>query len=268
MRMITAILLVASSAYAAPHALPAPKQGGLYVIAHRGAHEGIPENTVAAYKKGIELNCDFVEVDFRETKDKAIVSVHNDDINAYTKDAKGPVKNFTLAELKALDIGSRVEPQWKDERIPTMEEILNACEGKIGLYVDLKKAPVPVVAKALQDHGLAAISVWYADPDEYRTLASVCPECQPMPDTTGVQDLEKVKKEFEPAAVSPSFSAISKEYVEKCHALGMKLFIDEEGKDYRACWNQMLAWGVDGIQTDHPAELIEFLKARAATGGK
>lgn len=268
MRITAAILFVAFCASAETRSLPAPKQGGVYVIAHRGSHEGIPENTVAAYRKAIELNCDFVEVDFRETKDGNIVSVHNGQVDAYTKDAKGPVKDFTLAELKSFDIGSRIGPQWKDERIPTMEEILKACEGKIGVYVDLKAAPVPVVAKALQQHGLAGRSVWYAGPNEYKTLATVCPECHPMPDTSGNQDLDKVKQAVNPDVIAPSFEAISKEYVDRCHAAGMKLFIDESGKDYHDCWKQLLEWGVDGIQTDHPAELVELLKARAAAGAK
>ena len=33
---------------------------GTYVIAHRGAHNGIPENSIPAYQKAIELGCDFV----------------------------------------------------------------------------------------------------------------------------------------------------------------------------------------------------------------
>ena len=51
-----------------------PRNGGIYVVAHRGVHEGIPENTLAAYRKAIELGADFVEIDVRETKDGALVS--------------------------------------------------------------------------------------------------------------------------------------------------------------------------------------------------
>ncbi|MFP6616763.1 MAG: glycerophosphodiester phosphodiesterase [Candidatus Hydrogenedentota bacterium] len=46
-----------------------PRNGGIYVIAHRGAHQGIPENTLEAYQKAIDLGCDFVEIDVRTTKD-------------------------------------------------------------------------------------------------------------------------------------------------------------------------------------------------------
>jgi hypothetical protein len=49
--------------------LPQPRHGGVYVVAHRGAHNGIPENTIAAYKAAIEMGVDFVEIDLRTTRD-------------------------------------------------------------------------------------------------------------------------------------------------------------------------------------------------------
>ena len=35
-------------------------KNGLYVVAHRGAHIGIPENSLQAYQKAIDLGCDFI----------------------------------------------------------------------------------------------------------------------------------------------------------------------------------------------------------------
>ena len=53
-----------------------PRHGGVYVIAHRGAHDdGIPENTLPAYKKAIELGADFVERlggDFQRYRDAVL----------------------------------------------------------------------------------------------------------------------------------------------------------------------------------------------------
>ncbi len=91
-----ALLATATAPPPLPHP---PKQGGMYVIAHRGAHQGIPENTLAAYRKAIELGCDFVEIDVRTTKDGALVSVHNATMEAYTGGAELAVRDLTLAEL-------------------------------------------------------------------------------------------------------------------------------------------------------------------------
>ena len=56
---------------------PTPKNGDTYVIAHRGVHNGIPENSLAAYQKAIDLGCDFIEIDVRKTRDGRMVSIHN-----------------------------------------------------------------------------------------------------------------------------------------------------------------------------------------------
>ncbi len=108
---------------------PKPKNGNTYVIAHRGVHNDIPENTLAAYQKAIDLGCDFVEIDIRKTKDGKFVSVHNSTVDAYVEGVKGKVSSFTLAELKQMNIGKRVSPKWENERIPTFEEILQVCKG-------------------------------------------------------------------------------------------------------------------------------------------
>lgn len=84
--------------------LQKPNKCETYVIAHRGAHIGIPENTLATYKKAIDLGCDFVEMDMRRTKDGKFVSVHNSKIDAYVKGITGNVNDFNLAELKLMDI--------------------------------------------------------------------------------------------------------------------------------------------------------------------
>ena len=78
---------------------PEAKNGHTYVIAHRGVHRGIPENSLPAYQKAIDLGCDFIEIDVRSTKDGKIVSVHNSSIDAYVSGLSGKVKDFTLEEI-------------------------------------------------------------------------------------------------------------------------------------------------------------------------
>jgi glycerophosphoryl diester phosphodiesterase len=86
---------------------PEPKNGNTYVIAHRGVHNGIPENSLPAYREATTLGCDFVEIDVRRTKDGRIVNVHNPTIDAYVNGITGKVSDFTRAALKELDIGER-----------------------------------------------------------------------------------------------------------------------------------------------------------------
>lgn len=254
--------LVCAMALASP---PAPTEGmrlpkhGVYVVAHRGAHDGIPENTLAAYRKAIDLGCDFVEVDLRATKDGHIVSVHNATVDAYTQDAKGPVSSFTLEELRALDIGSRVGPEWRDERIPTFEEILELCQGKIGIYLDLKQAPVEPILELIRKYGMERDVLWYAGAPVLKRVRELCPECILMPDPGPERLLPLVLKQFEPRVVASVWRNYSEDFAKTCHAAGAIVIVDEDTPD---CWDDLLAWKTGGIQTDHPGKLIAYLKAR------
>lgn len=261
--MFSYLLCVAihlSAADASATGLPPPKHG-VYVVAHRGAHRDIPENTLAAYEKAIELGADFVEIDVRTTKDGRFVSVHNSDLSAYT-DGKvtAKVKDFTLEELRAIDIGSRVGPQWKDERVPTVEEILDLCQGRIGIYLDLKEASVAPLVEMIKSRGMEKAVLWYADIDELRQVRELCPECIPMPDPGPAENLPALLETFKPEVVASVWKYYGEAFAERCHEAGALVIVDESGPE---CWEEALEWRTDGIQTDHPGELIAFLKQKA-----
>lgn len=261
-RVLMLILMTVTWAAVAEQAssvLPPPRHGGVYVVAHRGAHEGIPENTLAAYRKAIELGADYVEIDVRETKDGRFVSIHNSTVDGYTKEAKGPVKDFTLAELRALDIGSRVGPQWNEERIPVFEDILDLCKGKIGIYLDLKNAPVEKLIPLIKARGMERDVIWYAGLVEQKQVRDLCPECIPMPDPGPEKMLGKLLERFKPRVVASSWENMSESFIRSCHAAGAIVIMDDDGPD---CWEKALGWGLDGIQTDHPEALIKFIQER------
>ncbi len=237
-----------------------PTTGGIYVVAHRGVHNGIPENTLAAYRKAIELGADFVEIDVRETKDGALVSIHNHTVDEYTKDAIGPVNTFTLEELRSLDIGSRVGPEWANERIPTLEAILELCRGHVGIYLDLKQADVEKVAALVKKHGMTDDVIWYAGGPHLRALKKCCPDCIPMPDPGAERNLAHLLTTFSPKVVASTWAHLTKTFVQTCHKGGALVIVDDDGPE---TWNTMLDWGVDGIQTDDVPALIEVLRARA-----
>jgi len=240
--------------------LKPPRHGGVYVVAHRGAHQGIPENTLAAYRKAIELGVDFVEIDVRTTKDGHFVSVHNDTVDAYCTDGTtGRVRDFTLAELKALDIGSRVGPEWADERIPTFEEILGVCKGRCGIYLDLKDADIEPLIERIRAGGMERDVLWYAWPGKLLQLQRLCPECIPMPDPGPEANLPKIIETLQPRVVASVWRHYSRRFVQTCHDAGAIVIVDESDP---SCWADALAWGSDGVQTDYPGEFIAYIEAR------
>ncbi len=244
-----------------------PRHGGVYVVAHRGAHLDAPENTLPAYQRAIELGVDFVEVDVRTTKDGHFVSSHNDGIGKYVIGANpGKIAGMTLAELEALNVGERLGERWKGTHIPTFEQILNLCRGKVGIYLDLKDAPVESLVRLIRQRGMERDVLWYAYSDsDLFAVQRLCPECVIMPDPGPVANLPAVLEKFQPAVVASVWKHCSKRFVEMCHQAGAIVIVDDHGPE---TWHDLLDWGVDGIQTDHPEELIDLLEKRERAGKK
>ncbi len=107
------------------------------IIAHRGASAAAPENTMAAVKRAIEDGADWVEIDVQETADGEIVVFHDSDFMKLAGN-KLRIWDATMADLKEIDIGSWFNPRFKDERVPTLAQVLQACKGKAGVNIELK----------------------------------------------------------------------------------------------------------------------------------
>ena len=93
------------------------------IIAHRGASYLAPENTLAAFRKAMEIGADGVEMDVQKTLDGGLV-IHHDYIIDLHTDISGRIYDMTEGELKDLDFGSWKDIAYKDEKIATLAEAL------------------------------------------------------------------------------------------------------------------------------------------------
>lgn len=110
---------------------------GPQITAHRGGSNLAPENTLAALQKAIDEGADYAEIDVAQTRDGVIVVSHDNNIKRISgKDLNIWSSNY--ADIKDLDIGSWFGPQFKNEHIPTLEEAIQLCHGKIRLNIELK----------------------------------------------------------------------------------------------------------------------------------
>lgn len=241
---------------------PKPKNGNTYVIAHRGAHKDFPENTLSAYKKAIELGCDFIEIDIRKTKDGKLVSMHNSRIDEYIYGNVGSVNEFTLCELKSMKIYKDKNISDNFDRIPTLEEILDLCKGKIGIYLDLKEPYVDEISAMIKKYKMEREVVWYIPYsylDEIKKLKEVCEECIPMPDPEQKAKLNFLLNEIKPQVVATDMSQLDSEFVAESHKYNSKVFVDENTGNEDE-WKNIIKINCDGIQTDDPERLINYIK--------
>ncbi|HVE43064.1 MAG TPA: glycerophosphodiester phosphodiesterase [Planctomycetota bacterium] len=105
-------------------------------IAHRGASDQAPENTLAAFRLGWQ-QADACELDIYLTKDGKIAVIHD----ATTKRTAGvdkPISQQTLDELQALDAGSWKGATYAGEKIPTLKDVLELLPEKKRLFIEIK----------------------------------------------------------------------------------------------------------------------------------
>lgn len=104
-------------------ALAGQGKPSLEVHAHRGGAGLAPENTVAAFRKALELGVDALEMDLHVTRDGVVVVIHDDTLDR-TTDGRGPVSERNLEALKRYDAGARFAPRFAGEAIPTLREVI------------------------------------------------------------------------------------------------------------------------------------------------
>jgi glycerophosphoryl diester phosphodiesterase len=101
-----------------------PFPSHLSLQAHRGAAGLAPENTLAAFRRALELDADGTEMDLQLTRDGVVVILHDDTVDR-TTDGRGRIGDLTLAEVKRLDAGAKFGPAFAGERIPTLRELID-----------------------------------------------------------------------------------------------------------------------------------------------
>lgn len=105
---------------------------GPVVVAHRGASEQFPENTLAALRAAVAQQATVVEFDVYQTKDGAWVLLHDATVDRTTdavaklgrRDVR--IDELTLAEARTLDAGAWKGAAFAGERLPTLAEALQA----------------------------------------------------------------------------------------------------------------------------------------------
>jgi glycerophosphoryl diester phosphodiesterase len=124
------------------------------VVAHRGASAHLPENTMPAFERAVEMGADAIELDVHLTADGQLAVIHDETVER-TTDGSGAVAEMTMAQLRALDAGYRfADPdggfphRGRGLTIPTLAEVLEWLPEGVGLVVEIK---APAAADAVVD---------------------------------------------------------------------------------------------------------------------
>lgn len=96
------------------------------VIGHRGCAGHAPENTLGGLALAAELGCDWVEFDVQISRDGVPMVIHDANLERTTGEDM-PVRYLVARRIAEFDAGSWFAPKWRDERVPTLAQVLDTC---------------------------------------------------------------------------------------------------------------------------------------------
>ncbi|MEW5797668.1 MAG: glycerophosphodiester phosphodiesterase family protein [Bacteroidota bacterium] len=107
------------------------------IIAHRGSSDEAPENSMAAFHRAIESECDMIELDVRLSADNVPIVFHDRRLQR-TSNSSGPVNKKHSRQLTMIDNGSWFSPKFSRERIPLLADVLPLVKKGVRLNIEIK----------------------------------------------------------------------------------------------------------------------------------
>lgn len=239
---------------------------GMQIVSHRGYSSKAPENTIPAIELAIQAHADYVEIDVQQTKDGVLVLLHDRNLRRTTGLNK-LIYNTNYKEIKKLDAGSWFGSEYAGTNIPTLEEVLELCQGRINLSIELK---FHAHKKNLEEDLIALI-------EEYDFVENC------FVSSFNYDSIVKIKKLNEDIStgyiMSPAYgdfynkphidflsvraTLVSRNIVERAHEAGKEVHVWTVNT--RKDLERMKSLGVDYVVTDEPQLAKEVLFSNDTT---
>lgn len=256
------------------------------VVSHRGDWRNFPENSLEAIRSCIDMGVDIVEIDIARTKDGHLILMHDKSVDR-TTNAKGKVADFTLEEIKALNLRNGTGRVTTNFTVPTLKEAMTLVKGKIMVNLDKADSFFDDVYHILEQTGTVDQAV-IKSPKPYSELRKAFgPNLDKMifmpkirlTDTLKYEDIaELLDKEYSMYEIS--FGEEHKELMNKItsrlEGTKSKIWIntlwesqnagmcdDYAIKNPDANWGYLIdSCGATVLQTDRPASMIKYLELK------
>ncbi|MBI5877976.1 MAG: hypothetical protein HZB53_10010 [Chloroflexi bacterium] len=256
-------------------ATPAVTAPSWLAIAHRGGAGLAPENTLAAFRNGIALGADVIEMDAHLSRDGVLVVIHDPTLER-TTDGKGSVADRTLAELQALNAAARFgDGRYERQPVPAFTQVLDLLrDNRVRAEVEIKAPPqgryAGIEAQMVQalsernllgrvsissfDFGVLA-DVKRADASAHTVALMTADFFRRIPVDMPAQVIAAAQ------AAGAGAIAVNKDYltaamVQEAHARG--LLAEVWTVDSEAEMRKFAVMGVDGIITNRPDTLLRL----------
>jgi len=224
-------------------------------IGHRGARGQSPENTLASIELGIAQGAQWIEIDVREHSGELIV-IHDDYVDR-TTNAQGLLSDFSVERLRQLDAGN-------GQQIPLLKEVIVTINRRAKLNIELKDSAsnelILQLIEQLVQQG------WHYDDfmissfihQDLQWFKQHQPKLAIGALSAGVMvGYAQFAQELDAFAINLSADSINQAIIDDAHARGLKVFVYTVN-DPRE-FLRFSDMGVDGLFTDYPARLNQWL---------
>lgn len=239
------------------------------IIAHRGASSVAPENSLSSVIAAWNLGIKAVEIDIRHSADDSIVVIHDSNTQR-VGDVKMIVNKTKLSSLKTVDIGSKKDPIFSGEKIPTLNEVLLTLPANSKIIIEIK-SNISILHALTELLNKTKLHYWQIEFICYNIkLLGELKKLFPQYKMLWLLNLDYNIPAFL-YAVSPKkiMTKLEKYQLDGIDCWAGKIlnasfintFVNEGYSVYAYTINQLakaqilLQWGIDGITTDHPGWL-------------
>jgi glycerophosphoryl diester phosphodiesterase len=241
-----------------------------FVAGHRGDRAEAPENTLPAFEAAFESGLMIVETDVQLTADGYPVLLHDPTVDR-TTNGSGPIADLTLAEVQELDAGAWFGDEFTGTRVPQLGEFLDllAATPRTKALIELKEYwTTDQIRGVLGDIYLRGVQnrIVFAG-FHLGTIANLAEMAAAIPRVIIRRDLPA-----DPVGLAEFYGAIAimtspwsletyPDAVADMHAAGYGVLLYTLNSEKR--WGEATAYGVDGIVTDEPSALDDWIAATA-----
>jgi len=218
-------------------------------ISHRGAHETLPENSIPAFQRALELGAEGIELDVHATSDGVVVVHHDAVLHA------GDVPQSGRIAIADASFGVvKAHPLRRDITIPSLPEALEAIGTRAVAFIEIKARNIePLVVRCIRESG----SECAVHSFDHRIVVNVkkifpairCGVLQVARHVNPIASLEATRAED----LWQHVDYIDAELIERAHAIGARVIAWTANEASQ--WSSLAALGTDGICTDRIGEL-------------
>ena len=240
-----------------------------WIVAHRGVSDVCPENTRAAFEAAVAGAADAIEFDVQLTGDDQVVVCHDTVLDRYGH-ASVKIAETSLSVLKQLDIGSWLSGTFADQRLLTLDELLESFSKSCPLLLEVKASElspdkiqilIDAIVDAIRQRNISStVAVLCFDCSVLESIHAIAPEISLVLNTNQPETLTAAKLASMPwlTAVDGKISQLTPQIVQLIHNSGLvsSCFTCNDVEDVIKAWDI----GVSAIITNHPERTRQILK--------